>query len=118
MEKLHSDSKMYSAGSRCVVMHPVPPSTYLVQSQRVSIPRRDGVDGGVKGHPALATEVKPAERKQKGVTIMTGGAFRDSPFLQNVSDFFCLQSFFLHVDMNFKNSSVNIPSMTRMWRDK
>lgn len=31
----------------------------------------DSVDGGVKGQPALATEVVPKERKQKGVTTMT-----------------------------------------------
>lgn len=33
----------------------------------MAISGRDGVDGGVEGHPALAAEVKPTERKQKGV---------------------------------------------------
>lgn len=46
-----------------------PPLTYLMQSQRVAISWRDGVDGGVEGQPALAAEVESTDRKQKGGMI-------------------------------------------------
>ena len=60
--------------SECISMFTVDVisrSTYLMKSQRVAVSRRHSVDGGVQGQPALATEVIPAERKQKGEETMT-----------------------------------------------
>lgn len=46
--------------------------TYLILSQRVSVTRRDGVDGRVEGQPAPAAEVKSTERRERG-GMMEGG---------------------------------------------
>lgn len=48
-----------------VVVKVITVQTYLMQSQRVAVSRRDGA-GGVQGQPAFGAEVKPTGETREG----------------------------------------------------
>lgn len=89
----------------------LPPSTYLVQSQRVAISWCDSVDRGVKGQPALVIEVVPTERKQndRDRTTSQGGFLLTCKICLSMSS--SLLCSILHVKINL-NCSVEIPFIT------